>query len=72
LDENGVRKVDYMSIDTEGGELKILKSIDLKSYDVRVISIENNYKDPAISDHLLGLGYRLVKIFAGFDELYGK
>jgi FkbM family methyltransferase len=72
LDENGVRKIDYMSIDTEGGELKILKSLDLKSYDVRVISIENNYKDPAISDHLLGLGYRLVKIFAGFDELYAK
>jgi len=52
--------------------LKILKSIDLKSYDVRVISVENNYEDPAISDHLLGLGYRLIKTFAGFDELYAK
>jgi FkbM family methyltransferase len=72
LDENGVRTIDYMSIDTEGGELKILKSIDLKSYDVRVISVENNYEDPAVSDHLLGLGYRLIKTFAGFDELYAK
>jgi len=72
LDENGVRKIDYLSVDTEGGELKILKSIDLKSYDVGVISVENNYKDAAISDHLLGFGYRLIKTFAGFDELYAK
>lgn len=72
LDETGVRKIDYMSIDTEGGELKILKSIDLGSYEVRVISVENNYQDPAIPDHLLGLGYRLIKVFAGFDELYAK
>ncbi len=70
LDENGVQKIDYLSVDTEGGELKILKSIDLKSYNVRVISVENNYQDSAISDHLLGLGYRLIKIFCGFDELY--
>jgi FkbM family methyltransferase len=72
LDENGVGKIDYLSIDTEGGELKILKSVDLKSYDVRVISVENNYEDPAISDHLLELGYRLIKVFSGFDELYAK
>jgi FkbM family methyltransferase len=72
LDENHVRKIDYLSIDTEGGELKILKSINLKSYNVRVISVENNYQDPAISNYLLGLGYRLIKIFQGFDEVYSK
>jgi FkbM family methyltransferase len=72
LDENGMRQVDYMSIDTEGGELKILKSIDLGRYNVRVISVENNYNDPAIRNYLLGLGYRLVNVFAGFDDLYAK
>jgi len=72
LDENGARKIDYLSLDTEGGELKILKSIDLKSYDIRVISVENNYADPAIPAHLFRFGYRFIKIFAGFDELYAK
>ncbi len=72
LDENGVRKVDYMSIDTEGGERKILQSIDLKSYDVRVISVENAYKDPVIPDYLRGFGYRLVNVFADFDDLYAR
>ncbi len=72
LDENGVRKIDYLSLDTEGGELKILKSVDLDHYDVRVISVENAYDDPAIRDHLFGFGYRLVKVFDGFDDLYAK
>ncbi len=72
LDEYGLRRIDYMSIDTEGSELKILKSIDLKKYDVRVISVENNYNDPAIRHYLLGFGYQLIKVFAGFDDLYAK
>jgi hypothetical protein len=67
-----VRKVDYLSIDTEGGESKILRSIDLERYDVRVISVENAYKDPAIPDYLRGFGYRLVNVFADFDDLYAK
>jgi FkbM family methyltransferase len=72
LDEQGVRKVDYLSIDTEGGESKILRSIDLERYDVRVISVENAYKDPAIPDYLRRFGYRLVNVFADFDDLYAK
>jgi hypothetical protein len=59
-------------VDTEGGELKILKSIDLISYDVRVISVESNYQDRAISNYLLGPRYRLIKIFRDFDELYAR
>jgi protein O-GlcNAc transferase len=72
LDESGLTKVDYLSIDTEGSELKILRSFDLVAYGVRAISIENNYQDREIRNYLVGLGYQLVKIFSGFDELYGK
>jgi FkbM family methyltransferase len=72
LDEHGLHQIDYLSIDTEGNELKILKSIDLARYDIRVISVENNYNDPAIRNYFLGYGYRLIKVFAGFDDLYAK
>jgi FkbM family methyltransferase len=72
LDECGIRKIDYLSLDTEGSELKILKSTDLAIYDIRVISVENNYKDARIGGHLLRCGYRLIHVFAGFDELYAK
>lgn len=72
LDEHGVRAIDYLSVDTEGGELKILMNIDLKAYDVRVISVENNYRELAIPGYLMGLGYRWIRTIAGFDEVFAK
>ena len=32
LEENKITKIDYLSIDTEGSELSVLKSIDLDKY----------------------------------------
>jgi len=37
--------VDYMSLDTEGGELDILRAFDFEKYRVRVITVEHNYRD---------------------------
>jgi FkbM family methyltransferase len=34
--------VDYLSIDIEGGEMNLLKSIDFKINNIKVISVENN------------------------------
>lgn len=72
LDEAGVTRVDYMTIDTEGSELKILEDTDLSRYDVQYLSIENNYRDQKIVDRMEALGYERIHIFAGFDELYRK
>ena len=38
-------KIDYISIDIEGGELNVLKSIDFEKYSIKVISVENNSPD---------------------------
>tara|TARA_B100000579_G_scaffold429541_1_gene441456 strand:+ start:153 stop:1049 length:897 start_codon:yes stop_codon:yes gene_type:complete len=35
-------KIDYMSIDIEGGEMDLLNSIDFENYKIKVISVENN------------------------------
>jgi FkbM family methyltransferase len=50
LQEHGIGNVDYLSIDTEGSELLILRPC---------ITIENNYNDPAIDAALRQQGYRL-------------
>ena len=36
------KNIDYLSIDIEGGEMNLLKSIDFKNNNIKVISVENN------------------------------
>ena len=47
LDEhNAPNKIDYMSLDTEGSELKILNGLDFSKYKFGYINIEHNYEEP--------------------------
>ena len=66
---HGVTHIDYLSIDTEGGELAILQSIDFSRLDVNLISVENNYGDPQLRSLLDLAGFRLVARLA-CDEIY--
>ena len=59
LRKHKINKVDYMSIDVEGSELQVLQGIDFDSLQIRVISIEDNYKnEAAYDDLLLSKGYK--------------
>ena len=46
------REIDYMSIDTEGSELPILEAFDFARYDVKVMTVEHNFVEPARGDRL--------------------
>ncbi len=52
--------IDYLSLDTEGAELDILRSFDFDAFDVRLISVEHNYttRRREITDLLVSKGYR--------------
>jgi FkbM family methyltransferase len=39
---NAPNKIDYMSIDTEGSEFKIINNLDFNKYDVEIFTIEHN------------------------------
>lgn len=69
LAQQGISHIDYLSIDTEGGELAILQSIDFDRYTIDVIDVENNYNDPAFRLFLESKGYIFIKKIA-IDELY--
>ncbi|MEX0940424.1 MAG: FkbM family methyltransferase [Candidatus Babeliales bacterium] len=71
LEKYDIRYIDYLSIDTEGGELDILKSIDFSKIIINIIDVENNYNEPYIYNYLLKKGYQLVKR-TGADEIYKK
>ena len=54
------RKIDYLSIDTEGSEFEILSAFDFETYDVGIITVEHNHS--IMREHLYDLltkqGYR--------------
>ncbi len=51
------RKIDFISIDTEGTELDVLRGLSLNEWDISLLVVENNYNDPEIEEHLLTQGY---------------
>ena len=68
-------KINYISIDTEGTEYEILKSIDLKKYDIKIFTIEHNYSTnrDLIYKYLTKFGYvRVLESFSDFDDCYVK
>lgn len=73
-EHNCPREIDYMSIDTEGSELPILQSFDFASYDIKVITVEHNYREPErqkIMELLMAKGFeRLFEQMSKFDDWY--
>ncbi len=61
LAEQGISHIDFLSLDTEGGELDILKSIDFSEITIDVISVEDNYEDKRINNLLSKHGFTCVK-----------
>jgi FkbM family methyltransferase len=61
LDEYNVTEVDFCSIDTEGSELSIVKSINFDKTFIKVFIIENNYQESTIEDFLKTKGFFLYK-----------
>lgn len=49
LDERNIKRVDYCSIDVEGSEIEILKSINFKKVNFNIISIEDIYNNSEIT-----------------------
>jgi FkbM family methyltransferase len=75
LDSCGApRSIDYMSVDTEGSELEILRGFDFGKYDIRIITVEHNGVEPdrsQIFELLSGLGYeRRLTALSNFDDWY--
>lgn len=72
--DQGLKHIDYLSIDTEGGEMGILKSIDFSKIDIEVIDVENNYGEP-FQPFLESVGYKRSSYrgpHGSPDEIYYK
>jgi len=72
---NAPKKIDYLSIDTEGSEYDILKDFDFNKYDISIITCEHNFTDSRkkIYELLVSNGY--VRKYSGaskFDDWFVK
>ena len=56
-----IYRVNFLSIDTEGGEYEILSAIDFSRYKIDVITVEDNYGDSRIAKLLESRGFLLDK-----------
>jgi FkbM family methyltransferase len=65
----GMDRVDLLSIDVEGGEGGVLDSIDLRTFHVAAVIIENYFHKWSIARRFRRQGYQLM-LRLGFDELY--
>ena len=63
LNDKGINKIDYCSIDTEGGEFEILKTIDFKNVYFSTLSIENNYNAKEVVEYMQKHGFQFQFIW---------
>jgi FkbM family methyltransferase len=69
LRDHAVNHVDYLSIDVEGAEMKVLQGIDFESCTFDIISIEVNYDWPELEEFLRTHGFVFV-IRVGHDQIW--
>ena len=67
LAKHSLFDIDYCSIDTEGAELAILSDFDPERFRIKVLTIENNWDDPAIPKLMAEKGY---DFFAKLEQDY--
>jgi FkbM family methyltransferase len=58
--EIGNHNIDILSIDTEGSELSILKTIDFKKYNVNVMIVEYNYHNQDLLNYVYNNGFEIA------------
>lgn len=69
LADAGLTRLDYLSIDIEGGELAVLRGFPFADFAIHAWSIEVNEAAPEIADIMRGAGYRLAA-HVGVDQIW--
>jgi FkbM family methyltransferase len=46
ISSNAPHFIEYLSLDTDGSELEVIKSVDLNTYTFGIIDVEHNYVEP--------------------------
>jgi FkbM family methyltransferase len=69
--EYQIKKVDFLSVDTEGSELNVIKGIDLSQLEISLICLECNYGVGEVAVFMKSRGYEFTEKIAG-DAFFRK
>jgi FkbM family methyltransferase len=68
-----ITNIDFLSIDVEGGELNVLKSIDFDKFSFRLLVVENNEEIPGngelLKDFMNKNGYKVL-LYLEYDIIF--
>ena len=72
LEEVGLRSVDFLSLDVEGSELKVLQAADVHAFKLIMVELDarNLEKDEAVRDLLRHGGFTFVQCEVGSNEVW--
>ncbi len=70
LEKYGLDHVDFLSIDTEGSELEVLRSLDFEKTKVGAICVENNNGKRDVRAYLEKRGFVYYVTLGDLDDLY--
>ncbi|OGB96964.1 hypothetical protein A3F06_01260 [candidate division TM6 bacterium RIFCSPHIGHO2_12_FULL_36_22] len=69
MEEYNISFIDFLSIDTEGNEFDIIRSIDFDKYYIDIIVVERNFGDQGMNKFLRKKNFVLIKTI-GADFIY--
>jgi len=69
LEENKLYEIDFLSVDVEGAELKVLNGIDFDKFHIKVIVYENGENENSVRDFLKTKGFKFHKRL-GIDDAF--
>jgi FkbM family methyltransferase len=69
LRAQGAMRLDYLSLDIEGGELAVLRGFPFAGFEIGAWSIEVNEETPEIAEIMRRAGYRLAA-HVGVDQIW--
>lgn len=71
LESIEVEKIDYLSVDTEGWEIDVMRGFDHNKYQPKIVVLENLHDDSKYSTYMNSIGYKL-ELKEHYNEVYTK
>jgi FkbM family methyltransferase len=71
LSELNINKIDILSIDVEGWEIEVMRGLNTKKIDCKLIVVENFLNDDSYKKYFESIGYNLSKV-VNYNQIYIK